>query len=57
MLRQPLFFIFMIAGFFYATVLRPFAVAVAAIAVTLDPRELAASRGCRRRPRRGPSGS
>ena len=34
MLRQPLFFIFMIAGFFYASVLRPFAVAVAAIAVT-----------------------
>ena len=34
MLRQPLFFIFMISGFFYATALRPFAVAVAAIAVT-----------------------
>lgn len=34
MIRQPLFFIFMISGFFYATALRPFAVAVAAIAVT-----------------------
>ena len=34
MLRQPLFFIFMIAGFFYATVLRPYAVAVVGIAVT-----------------------
>ncbi len=34
MLQQPLFFIFMIAGFFYATVLRPFAVTVAAIGVT-----------------------
>ena len=34
MIREPLFFIFMIAGFFYASVLRPFAVAVAAIAVT-----------------------
>ncbi len=31
MLRQPLFFIFMIAGFFYATVLRPYPVAVAGI--------------------------
>src|SRR4051812_24846812 len=34
MLRQPLFFIFMIAGFFYATVLRPYPVAVAGIFVT-----------------------
>jgi signal transduction histidine kinase len=34
MIRDPLFFIFMIAGFFYATVLRPFAMAVVAIAVT-----------------------
>ena len=34
MILAPLFFIFMIAGFFYATVLRPFVVAVAAIAVT-----------------------
>ncbi len=34
MLRQPLFFIFMIAGFFYATVLRPYPVAVAAISAT-----------------------
>ncbi len=34
MVRQPMFFIFMIAGFFYASVLRPFPVAVAAIAVT-----------------------
>jgi signal transduction histidine kinase len=34
MLRQPLFFIFMIAGFFYATVLRPFAMVVVAIGVT-----------------------
>src|SRR4051794_15026691 len=34
MLRQPLFFIFMIAGFFYATVLRPYPVAVAGIFVS-----------------------
>jgi signal transduction histidine kinase len=34
MLRQPIFFIFMIAGFFYATVLRPYPVAVAGIFVT-----------------------
>jgi len=34
MLRDPLFFIFMIAGFFYASVLRPFWVAVVAIAAT-----------------------
>jgi signal transduction histidine kinase len=34
MLRQPLFFVFMIAGFFYATPLRPFPLTVAAIAVT-----------------------
>ena len=57
MLRQPLFFIFMIAGFFYATVLRPFPVAVAAIAVTLGARELAARRAARRRPPAGRSAS
>jgi signal transduction histidine kinase len=34
MLRQPLFFIFMISGFFYATVLRPYPVAIMAVAVT-----------------------
>ena len=34
MLRQPLFFIFMIAGFFYATVLRPLPLAVVGIAVS-----------------------
>jgi len=34
MLRAPLYFIFMIAGFFYATTLRPFAVSVVGIAVT-----------------------
>ena len=34
MIRQPLFFIFMISGFFYATALRPFAVTVVAIAIT-----------------------
>jgi signal transduction histidine kinase len=34
MLRQPLFFVFMISGFFYATALRPFAIAAAAIGVT-----------------------
>ena len=34
MLRHPLFFIFMIAGFFYATALRPFPVAVAGIFAT-----------------------
>ena len=31
MLRQPLFFIFMIAGFFYATILRPLPLAVVGI--------------------------
>src|SRR5262245_4441763 len=34
MLRQPLFFIFMIAGFFYATVLRPLPLAVVGVAAT-----------------------
>ncbi len=34
MLRQPLFFIFMIAGFFYATVLRPLPLAVVGIAAS-----------------------
>ena len=34
MLRQPLFFIFMIAGFFYATALRPLPLAVVGIAAT-----------------------
>src|SRR5262245_55659335 len=34
MLRHPLFFIFMIAGFFYATVLRPLPLAVVGIAAT-----------------------
>ena len=34
MLRQPLFFIFMISGFFYATALRPYPIAVAGIALT-----------------------
>ena len=34
MLLQPLFFIFMISGFFYATALRPYPVTVAGIAVT-----------------------
>jgi len=34
MLRQPLFFIFMIAGFFYATALRPLPLAVIGIAAT-----------------------
>jgi signal transduction histidine kinase len=34
MLRQSLFFVFMISGFFYATTLRPFALTVAGIAVT-----------------------
>jgi signal transduction histidine kinase len=34
MLRQPLFFVFMIGGFFYATLLRPMALAVAGVAAT-----------------------
>ena len=34
MLRQPLFFIFMIAGFFYATILRPLPLAVVGIAAS-----------------------
>ena len=34
MLRQPLFFIFMIAGFFYASVLRPLPLAVVGVAAT-----------------------
>src|SRR3954453_9786129 len=34
MLRQPLFFVFMISGFFYATTLRPFVLTVAGIAAT-----------------------
>src|SRR6476660_5362168 len=34
MLRQPLFFVFMIAGFFYATVLRPLPLAVVGVAAT-----------------------
>ncbi len=34
MLRLPLFFPFMIAGFFYATVLRPFALAVVGVGTT-----------------------
>ena len=34
MLRQPLFFIFMIAGFFYATILRPLPLAVVGVAAT-----------------------
>ena len=34
MLRQPLFFIFMIAGFFYATVLRPLPLAVVGVAAS-----------------------
>jgi signal transduction histidine kinase len=34
MLRQPLFFVFMIAGFLYATILRPLPLAVVGVAVT-----------------------
>src|SRR5262245_65895921 len=34
MLRHPLFFIFMIAGFFYATVLRPLPLAVVGVVAT-----------------------
>ncbi len=34
MLRQPLFFVFMIAGFFYATALRPLPLAVAGVFAT-----------------------
>jgi len=34
MLRQPLFFIFMIAGFFYATALRPLALAAVGVTAT-----------------------
>src|SRR5262249_43510608 len=34
MLRQPLFFIFMITGFFYATVLRPLPLAVVGVAAS-----------------------
>lgn len=34
MVRHPLFFIFMIAGFFYATVLRPLPLAVVGVAAT-----------------------
>src|SRR6185312_4255474 len=34
MLRQPLFFVFMIAGFFYATILRPLPVAVVGVAAS-----------------------
>ena len=34
MLRQPLFFVFMIAGFFYATILRPLPLAVVGIAAS-----------------------
>jgi signal transduction histidine kinase len=34
MLRHPLFFVFMIAGFFYATTLRPLPLAVAGVAAT-----------------------
>jgi signal transduction histidine kinase len=34
MLRQPIFFVFMISGFLYATMLRPAAAAVAGVAVT-----------------------
>ena len=34
MLRQPLFFVFMIAGFFYATILRPLPLAVVGVAAT-----------------------
>jgi hypothetical protein len=34
MLRHPLFFVFMIAGFFYATVLRPLPLAVVGVAAS-----------------------
>ena len=34
LLRQPLFFVFMISGFFYASVLRPFAVAILGVLAT-----------------------
>jgi signal transduction histidine kinase len=34
MLRQPVFFIFMISGFFYASILRPFALVVPGVAAT-----------------------
>jgi signal transduction histidine kinase len=34
MLRQPLFFVFMIAGFFYATILRPLPLAVVGVAAS-----------------------
>ncbi len=34
MIRQPLFFVFMIAGFFYATILRPLPLAVVGVAAT-----------------------
>jgi len=34
MLRQPLFFVFMIAGFFYATILRPLPLAVLGVAAS-----------------------
>ena len=34
MLRQPLFFIFMISGFFYASILRPLPLAVVGVAAT-----------------------
>ena len=39
MLRQPLFFIFMISGFFYASVLRPLPLAVVGVARHVDPRQ------------------
>ena len=34
LLRQPLFFVFMISGFFYASVLRPFAVTILGVLAT-----------------------
>ena len=45
MLRQPLFFIFMITGFFYATILRPLPLAVVGDRGQLDPRQHAHRRG------------
>ena len=56
MLRQPLFFIFMIAGFFYATILRPLPLAVVGVVATRSS-STRSSPACRRPPRRGRSTS
>ena len=55
LLRQPVFFIFMISGFFYASMLRPLPLAVVGVGSDIDPRELTDRRTSDDARGRGPS--